>query len=279
MDIKYFCPRWGSDQIHWDEFLLKVKKAGYDGVEYGIAREVPRADLQVLFNQARDLDLLIIAQHYDTYEGDFEQHRRKYAEWFEKIKPFRPFKVNSQTGKDFFTLEQNAELIGLAENHAEETGIEVLHETHRNKFAFAAHITKGYLNVIPFLKLTFDVSHWVNVAESYLEDQEEAIALAISRTEHIHARVGYPEGPQVTDPRIPAWQDSVNRHIAWWDRIADRKRKEAPDSLLTITPEFGPFPYMVHSPSTGLPVSSQWDINEYMLNLLKDRYAGNFPSQ
>ena len=76
--------------------------------------------------------------------------------------------------------------------------MEVLHETHRNKFTFAAHITFDYPNRIPELRITLNASHWVNVAESFLEEQ--AIDLAIKRTEHIHARVGYPEGPQVPDP-------------------------------------------------------------------------------
>ena len=146
----------------------------------------------------------------------------------------------------------------------------IIHETHRNKFAFAAQVAKEFLEKIPELKITLDVSHWVCVAESYLEDQPEALRLAIERTEHIHARVGYPEGPQVPDPRIPAWQSALEIHLGWWDQIYKRKQKEK--QILTITPEFGPFPYMFHLPSTGEPISNQWEINAFMMNLLKKRY-------
>lgn len=274
MQIKYFCPRWGSEQIPWNEFLEKVKTAGYDGVEYGIAAEEPQKNLEEVFNKTAAHGLLLIAQHYDTYTGDFELHKTRFANWFGKIKAFRPFKVNTQTGKDYFTLEQNGEIIGIAENFSEASGIDVVHETHRNKFSFAAHITKEYLKILPFLRLTFDVSHWINVSESYLEDQEEAVLLAINRSDHIHTRVGYPEGPQVPDPRAPEWQDAVNRHIAWWDLIVKKRKIESPDGVLTITPEFGPYPYMVHLPFVNHPISNQWEINEHMMELLRKRYAG-----
>ena len=59
--------------------------------------------------------------------------------------------------------------------------------------------------------------------------------LAILRTEHVHARIGFPEGPQVNDPRAPEWQMAMYTHLAWWDKVAKRKQEE--NALLTITPE------------------------------------------
>ena len=76
------------------------------------------------------------------------------------------------------------------------------------------------------VRITLDVSHWVNVAESFLDDQPDAMELAIQRTEHIHARVGYPEGPQVSDPAAPEWNEALQHHLNWWDKIIERKRSE-----------------------------------------------------
>jgi len=122
------------------------------------------------------------------------------------------------------------------------------------------------------LKITLDISHWVCVSESFLEDQSEAVNLAIERTEHLHARVGYTEGPQVPDPRVTAWQQALQAHLAWWDKIAERKKKNN-NEILTISPEFGPFPYMVPLPQSGEPIANQWDINLYMMNLLRKKYS------
>ena len=271
MNTKFFCPRWGSENLSWKDFFTKAKNAGYDGIEFGVPRDLPTATLDEIGNLAVKHDMLLIPQHYDTYEANYSKHYDLYCEWLEKIKPYKAIKIDSQTGKDFFNFDQNYSLIKAAEKFTQETGVAIYHETHRNKFSFASHITKEYLEKIPSLQITLDISHWVFVAESFLGDQPEAVNLAIKRTEHLHAMVGYTEGPQVPDPRINEWQQALQTHLTWWDKIAKRKKKE--NDVLTITPEFGPFPYMVPLPGSGEPITNQWDVNVYMMELLRKRYS------
>ncbi len=266
MIVEFYCPRWGSESIPWELFCKTARDEGYDGIEYGIAGIAGERELDAVWNTAQRAGLKIIAQHYDTSDRDFSRHLDRYCAWLEKIVPFSPVKINSQTGKDYFSLEQNAQLV----NAAAGCGVAVVHETHRNKFCFAAHVTRGYLEKIPGLRLTLDASHWVCVAESYLDDQPEAMQLAIARTDHIHARVGYPEGPQVTDPRIGEWQVALEKHLSWWDQAVARIAGEK--NTVTIAPEFGPYPYMVNNPATGTPITRQWDVNVYMMKLLRERY-------
>ncbi|MDR3716734.1 MAG: sugar phosphate isomerase/epimerase [Puia sp.] len=265
MEILFFCPRWGSEDMPWDEFCKKVKAAGYDGIEYAIARDVKDSELTNAWVSAQNYGLQILPQHFDTREADFEEHYRSFEAWLKRIHPLPHVRINSQTGKDFFTFDQNRRLIELGNAY------QVVHETHRGKFSFAAHITRPFLEQIPDLRLTLDISHWVNTAESLLEDQAEAVSLAIAKTDHIHARVGYAEGPQVTDPRSLTWQVELYRHLGWWDAVFLQKARSG--ERLTITPEFGPFPYMVHLPKDGSPpIANQWTCNYYMMKLLKGRY-------
>lgn len=266
MSIQFFCPRWGSETLSWESFCKKAKEDGYDGIEYGPARSTPDAELDEAWNAMTKAGLKIISQHWDTVDSHFSKHYDHYCAWLEKISPYPAIKINSQTGKDYFSFEQNKKLIEAAAN----CGNKVVHETHRNKFAFAAHITREYLEKIPALQITLDASHWVCVAESYLDDQPLAMQLAIERADHLHARVGYPEGPQVPDPRAKDWEYALNIHVSWWDKVVEQKRKE--NEQITITSEFGPSPYMVHDPVTGNPLSDQWAVNVYMMNLLKKRY-------
>jgi len=265
MNVQFFCPCWGFENLSWEDFCRKVDAAGYDGIEYAIPSETPVSLLDEIWDTVTRSGLRIIAQHFDTNEADFIKHAELYENWLEKIKPYPVVKINSQTGKDHFTIEQNKALISVANNFSAQSGNPVLHETHRGKFAYAAHSTKTYLEEMPGLRLTLDVSHWVCVAESYLDDQRDALALAIERTDHIHARVGHTQGPQVPDPRLPAWQPALQKHLAWWDQVVALKKAE--NTLLTITTEFGPFPYLVN------PAVTQWEMNIHMLKLLKSRYA------
>jgi sugar phosphate isomerase/epimerase len=266
--IQFFCPRWGSESLDWEAFFNKVLSAGYDGVEYGIASTTSTRELDEVWALAERMGVKLIAQHYDTYTADVHQHFGLYQAWLDRMKDYPVVKVNSQTGRDFFSFEDNKRLIEMATRFTADTGVEVVHETHRNKFSFAAHVTGEYLKRIPSLQLALDASHWVCVAESYLDDQQEVMQLAIGRTGHLHARVGYPEGPQVPDPRAPEWQEALQAHLRWWDEIVRLR----PGSM-TITPEFGPYPYTIEQPYSRQPLGNQWDINVWMMGLLKDRYA------
>jgi hypothetical protein len=101
---------------------------------------------------------------------------------------------------------------------------------------------------LPELRVTFDVSHWCNVHESLLGDQAETLDLTLQRVDHIHARIGHPEGPQVNDPRAPEWDSAVKAHFAWWDKIVELKKQKG--EVLTILTEFGPPDYMPTLPYT-----------------------------
>ena len=269
MKILFFCPRWGSTEIPFREFLRKVKNAGFDGVEFSLPAE-DKIRVEMVTDIGNE-DLLYIGQHWETVTVDFEEHKIEYLNRLRNLATGNPLQIDSQTGKDFFTFEQNMELIRSAAAFTGETGIPVVHETHRGKFSFAAHITRKFLEAEPDLRICADFSHWCNVAESLLEDQPDAMDLAISRADHIHARVGFQEGPQIPDPRAPEWEAVLERHISWWDRIIQRARDEKRE-YFTITPEFGPYPYMTILPNTREPIANQWDINVSMMQLLKERY-------
>ncbi|RYZ52525.1 MAG: sugar phosphate isomerase/epimerase [Sphingobacteriales bacterium] len=269
MQIQSFCPRWGSAHIPWDEFAKRVKKDGYDGVETDIPTDLK--DRDIVLNALAKHGLQLIAQHWETVDPDFEKHLASYQQRLEIMTAAKPLLINSQTGKDYYTFEQNAALIEAAAQQSASSGIPVYHETHRGKFSFAAHITAAYLQQLPALMLTLDVSHWVAVAETFLQDQQEAVDLAISRTRHFHARVGHTQGAQVNDPRAPEWQEALDMHLRCWDKVYGANRK-AGHAVLTFTAEFGPAPYMPQLPFTRQPIANQWDINVYMSDLLKSRY-------
>jgi sugar phosphate isomerase/epimerase len=269
MQIKFFCPKWGSEIDSWDNFCKKVKDAGFDGVETPIPFD--KAEQQVITAALKKYGLMLIGQYYQSFEKDLAIHKENFKKHLESMAALKPLLIDSQTGKDYFTADQNRELFDLAQAISDKTGVLIAHETHRNKALFAAHVAKQLLTDNPGIVITADFSHWCCVSESLLEQQTEAVDLAISRAVHIHARVGHVESAQVSDPRAPEWSAELNAHLKWWDEIVKfRIKKDA--ELLTITPEFGPAPYMPAMPFTKVPVANQWDINVYMLNLLKDRY-------
>jgi len=268
MKIKYYCPLWGSEDLGFDEFCTKVKEAGYHGIEMSFPMD-PVEKSRMLKTIVRH-DLSYIAQHWETRTPDFAEHKKAYVERLHNLASCDPKFINTHTGRDFFSFEQNMELIHLAEEVSKETGVAVYHETHRGRFGFAAHIALTFLEAKPDLKLSADFSHWCCVAESELDDQQIALNAAINRSFHIHARIGFEGGPQITDPRLSEWEDITKKFIGWWQRIVDIRRREGIEEL-SVTSEFGPFPYMVRTPETLEPIVNQWDVNLHMKNLLKKK--------
>lgn len=57
-----------------------------------------------------------------------------------------PVKIDAQTGKDYFSFEQNKELFDVAAALTKQTGITVAHATRRNKAFYAAPITNNFLD-------------------------------------------------------------------------------------------------------------------------------------
>lgn len=272
MDILFFCTRWGSEHLPWPEFLTQAKDAGFDGVEAALPADTH--ELQDMLQALEKSGLKLIGVHWDTVTSDYDQHKAEQNTRLQELIGISPLFITSHTGKDYFTMEQNLALLKDAELLSKQSGIDILHETHRGKFSFAAHIMKPYLDAMPALKLTLDISHWFTVAESYLQDQQQAVEQILLHAAHIHARIGYTQGPQVDDPRKLQWKEALENHLKCWDKVVLRHQNRGA-ARITFTSEFGPFPYMsTFGKATTLAVKHQWEINNFMKDLLKNRYNG-----
>ncbi len=270
MNVKFICTTWGMDISDSHAIVEKIKKAGYDGIEIGFPLIDYKKQRDIL-ELAQKENMITIAQHYDADGESLEEYIKPFAENLLLLASLKPTFINSQTGKDYFSFEENATILDKALGIEKDTGVKIIHETHRGKLSYSPSLMKEYLEKFPELRIAADFSHFCVVTESFLQTarQKAMIDLCISRTDHIHARVGYTEGPQVNDPRAKEWEEAINFHLQWWDKIIELK-KDA--ELITVTPEFGPAPYMHQQPHTLEPLSSQWDVNLFMKDLLQKRY-------
>jgi len=269
-ELKLLATNWGFDGT-MDVYCDKVKKAGYDGIEIWWPME--KAGQDELFAALKKYDLevgFLCAGNQSDYNENLQLFKQM-TEAAATNNIQKPLYINCHSGKDFFSFDQSKTFIDHTLQLSKQTGIPIYHETHRSRILFAAPVAKHYMEKIPELRITFDVSHWCNVSETLLQDQPETLALAIERADHIHARIGHAEGPQVNDPRAPEWEAALNAHLAWWDAIVSRKKKSG--ERLTILTEFGPADYMPTMPYTRQPLADQWGINVYMMNLLRKRYT------
>jgi sugar phosphate isomerase/epimerase len=261
---------WG---MGWsiDEFCAKARAEGYDGIEMWWQKNP--AKMKEIFDALQKHELEI-GFFCGSGNSNFEKHQTEFEQAVEEASTNlsqKPLYINCHSGKDYFEMNQNSKLIEFTLEQADKTGIDILHETHRGRMCFAAHITRNFLEKYPKMRLTLDISHWANVHESLLYDQEVTVKKALKRVGHIHARVGHQEGPQVNDPRAPEWEQTVKRHFDWWDEAVENQ-VEAGAKRITFLTEFGPPNYLPTLPFTNVPVANLWEINVHMLKTLKARY-------
>jgi len=274
-EIKFLCPRWGSEAIPWDIFLKQVKDAGFAGIEWFPFAE-PRDDKRVLeLLTFYELDFAIVMAVIEPYRN-LETYLQKLQIDLDELMQIRneykkPLFFSAQTGREFFDEHQIEKCLSICNQVEEKYKTPIYQETHRNKWSYAAHVVAPVLAKNPDLKLTFDVSHWFCVSESLLEDQQVAVNSAIKHAKHIHARVGSTQASQVWDPAYPEYEEVLNAHLKIWDKwIAQMRASHTP---ITITPEFGPTPYLVKGNRTIALRDEQWRINLWMKDFLQNRYA------
>lgn len=263
-----FATNWGFSG-NWEEFASRIKKSGYDGAEIWYPDdEAQRKDLLASF-QKHNLKLGFLL---GGWESDPVKHLDRFKAAIDGAAAQKPVYINCHSGRDYFSFEHNKAFMDYGTAVSKSSGVPVYHETHRGRSLYAAPVTRQFMEKIPELRITFDVSHWCNVHESNLSDQPETLSMTLDRVDHIHARIGHSEGPQVNDPRAPEWKDFVKVHFDWWDKVVERKKREG--KQMTFLTEFGPIDYMPALPYTRQPVADQWEINKHMLDTLRARYAG-----
>jgi sugar phosphate isomerase/epimerase len=267
MKILYFRSVWGLDEFPTiEEKLGKIKSGGFDGVELEVPLDVETC------KRARkildELNLAVVAQQWRTSGKTVAEHAAGFGQQYERALILKPLYLNSHTGCDHFSFEQNLEILDHANGFAAKHGVEVYHETHRRRALFSVPATMQFLDARPKLKLVADFSHWCCVHESLLADQAERVECAAKNSYAIHARVGHAEGPQIPDPRDPLWQPNLEAHLNWWKKIV-RHRKAGGCKILPVCPEFGPAPCMTLLPHTKKPIADLWEINCFMRDWLK----------
>ena len=269
-ELKILATDWGFNGS-LDTYCEKVKKEGYDGIEIWWPMEKKGQDELFAALKKHQLEVGFLC---GASQSNWQQHLQSFKTMIDAAANTtvqKPLFINCHSGKDYFSYEENKAFIDHTTQLSKKTGVVICHETHRSRMLFAAPVARQFIEKNPDLRLTFDVSHWCNVSESLLQDQQDTVSLALDRVDHIHARIGHPEGPQVNDPRAPEWDAAVKAHFAWWDKVVEGKKKNG--GRITFLTEFGPPDYMPVLPYTRQPLADQWAINVHMMQLLRKRYT------
>lgn len=247
---------WGKFPAEqWEQAFPQVKQAGYDGIETRVPEPAQRKRLRKLLDRHQFQYIAMIFTAGKTVGEHIDSFRTQVRD----AKTLKPKFIVCHSGRDAFSPEEADRFFAAALDIETAENISVAHETHRGRILFNPWATERLLQRFAELKLCVDFSHFVCVAERLIDDCGPIIDLCGERCLHIHARVGYEEGPQVPDPRAPEYAPHLKAHEAWWRRIWDLQER-AGRKETTMDPEFGPPGYLHTLPHTNVPVADLWDI-------------------
>ncbi|MEP7233686.1 MAG: sugar phosphate isomerase/epimerase [Ignavibacteriota bacterium] len=251
MKLKVYKSLWGMSGS-LEKNVEQIAQSGYDGIESAI---VEIADRKLFHNLLRSFDLEYIPLVYT--EGT--DHLADLQRLLDMTSSLSPKKIIVHAGRDIWSYSEQLKFFEQALRVEEEFAVPFAHETHRRRPFFSPMNTLALLREFPELKLNADLSHWCCVCESLLEDHEEAIALCTKRAIHIHSRVGYENGPQVSHPGAPEWSIHLAKFESWWKQIIEAHAQRG-EPELTVTPEYGPPTYMQTVPFDNTPVTDLWQL-------------------
>lgn len=267
MKLRTYQTLWGWEGTIEDAAKV-AEEDGFDGLEGPM-----KAGWQEVLGDADYIGEVVTGGGYvPPKRRGVEDHLEDLRIGVEACLVSAPRMINVLGGCDWWSFSEKVRFGEALLALEDELRVPLSLETHRSRMTFHPWVTRDLLAELPELGITCDFSHWCCVTERLIMDEEPALlALLAGHCRHVHARVGYDQGPQVPDPSAQIFEGEVAAHLRWW-RVLYEKAEARGQHNFTMTPEFGPDGYQQSDPVTGEVAASLQALNKGM----RDRLGAEF---
>ena len=212
----------------------------------------------------------------DLCYGSVAKQVKTFQEQVEESLNWNPIRINCHAGNDYWSDAQKHEFFNTVLPWLEQFDTDVTFETHRMRILYSPWETRKLIQVLcksHNIKLCADYSHFVNVAECHpsFTPLQDVFQFLNPYVKHIHARVGFEEGPQVNDPRDPKWASHVEGHLTQWEDIWRYHEKQG-EKFVTVCTEHGPKDYQHSMPYTHEDLAGNWQVNDWVGEQVRARF-------
>src|SRR5579872_3796184 len=151
--LKILATDWGFPGS-LDEYGAKVRNAGYDGIEIWWSLDPGRQKEVFAMLKKYGLEVGFLCGGSESDPKEHYNHFKQTVEGAARNPTQRPLYINCHSGRDFFSYDENKPFIDLTTALTRETGIRIMHETHRSRILYSAPVARHYLETIPDLRIT-----------------------------------------------------------------------------------------------------------------------------
>ncbi len=266
MRLLRFKTMWGFAG-DFESACKEAKEAGFDGIEGPAPLDQNGRETWKLCLEKHNLLYIAEAVTGGDYvprrDLDVRAHLDDLETILKRSAELDPLFVTCIGGLDAWSEEESLRFFEEGMRLAAEHSLEISFETHRSRSLFNPWVTRRIVEAMPQISLTADISHWCVVCERQMDTERETLEAIAPNIRHIHARVGYDQGPQIPHPAAPEYAGALAAHQQSWELFWDAQRKRGFE-VTTMTPEFGPDGYLHTLPFTQAPVADLWELNRWM---------------
>ncbi len=233
-----------------DEKLQMIHQAGFDGAGVRFAdRDYARQVTDFLRAHGMSWQAQAYPQTVDDLKPIIDHVLEMGADHLNVQPDVRPY-----------TVEECIPLIEGWRRLAQDAGIRMHIETHRNRMTTDLIFTLHLLDHFPDLRLTGDLSHYVVGREFWYpvsDEDQRWMHRIIDQCWGFHGRVASREQVQISIG-FPQHQHWVDLFMGWWERGFRQWLAKAPaDHTLTFLCELGPPEYAITG-RDGYELSDRW---------------------
>src|SRR4051812_235069 len=103
MKLLLLCPQWGHEHLALENFFLKVKEAGYDGIDTWLPEEINKR--KKFISLVNEYHLQIVSHQYQAKGNDVNEYCRSLEYYLLLSLESNPLLINSHSGRDYFTID------------------------------------------------------------------------------------------------------------------------------------------------------------------------------
>ena len=238
--------------LSYEEICEKVAAAGYDGM----AIDLGAGDVA----QAREVEPIMARHGLTPLIVAFPKTVEGLRDTLKMSKDFGSPFVDVIGQVMPINVEGMIPVIRSWMDMADEVGIEVQFETHRNCITNDLFTTLSLLDAIPEMKLCADLSHYVVDREFKLPLQHHEhmmISRILDRSNSFQGRVASRQQIQL-QLDFPQHQKWVELFKGWWQEGFERWRHQHSDGDCIFLCELGPPEYAM-TDANGVELSNRWE--------------------